>query len=263
MSRRARARARSSADRSAAGSETGPAGSEAARRRRKRTGPAAIPGETGRPRADGSPASCRAAVEAAGPAAAPAGSASASASPNPASASARTAPSARAADAPVALTRSSWPFRAPSTATPFRLRALTGPRPAVTFATRRSASGYRPASWTSRIAGRAWSPSRFFTVRRSWRRSPAARLVCPGRGRLGAAAPSWVRLGSSAPRASAAACSSELRQARLGRGRTAPSTSGAAQEDAAPRPGGSRSRAVSALSTAPPRSISTSTPSSE
>ena len=78
-------------------------------------------------------------------------------SPKPSSASRRTASRASAACRPVAQTRSSWPRRNPSVATALRLRALTGPRPAVTLLTVTSASN--PAAVrTSRAAGRACRP---------------------------------------------------------------------------------------------------------
>ena len=56
------------------------------------------------------------------------------------------------------VTTSSSPRRAPSVATPFRLRALTGPRPLVASATLTPASK-PPAVRTRSAAGRAWRPS--------------------------------------------------------------------------------------------------------
>ena len=86
-------------------------------------------------------------------------------SPNESSASRRIASSACDACGPCAVTTSSSPSPTPSVATPVRLRALTGPRPSVPFATVTTAS-YSAAVRTSSAAGRAWMPSGVRTVSR-------------------------------------------------------------------------------------------------
>src|SRR5437667_6296625 len=151
----------------------------------------------------------------------------------------------------------------PSVARPLRLRPLAGPRPLVRFMTWTLAS--KPAAvWTKRAAGRACSPRGFRMSRRSVRPSSRGAEVPAGPGAAGSPAPSWAVFPCSPPRASFATPASGSPSLAATAAATAPSTSGASQRSTDSRCSGVRkSSAVSALRTALPRSISTSTPSPE
>ena len=204
-------------------------------------------------------------------------------SPKFSSARRRTASRAAAACGPRARTRISSPQRTPRVATAFRLRALTGPRPAVTSATVTSASN--PAAVrTNSAAGRAWRPSRFATTRRRVGPSAAGavRKACAGAPStssplcigapvaagagcaVSACCSRWAALAASPPRASSATFSREPPSRAATAAATAPSTNGASvSRMRSRRSRETRSRAISADSTALPRSMSTRTPSSD
>src|SRR4051794_20380173 len=265
MSARAASRAASSARRSSAGSAAGASESVGSGARSRWAGPTATPGATGRPRS-ASPAagaSVGAAARGSGAAAVPdelaAGSSS---SPKLSSASALIAASARAASGPLARTTISWPCLTPRVASAVSERALAGPRPVVALDTSTVASADAAAP-TNRAAGRACSPSRLPTTTRS--SSPSAAAAAGAGAAPSSPAPppsSSSTFARSAPRASAATSSRPRPPRAAAAAATAPSTSGAAASTTRVSPG-PISTAISALISALPRSMSTSTPASE
>jgi len=200
-----------------------------------------------------------------GPAAGAAGEATAGSSgPSPKLSPARARRAARAgpAWAPQASTTMVWPWQRPSMAMALMLFASTGPRPLERLRTTMWAAGNRPAVCTNRAAGRACSPSRLATTRRAVRTEGSmAGPAGPAGSRSGL---SWAVLPASAPRASSSTSSRPPPSRARTAADTAPSTRGAAHRATLARSSGaSRSRAISALSTALPRSIRTTTPSPE
>jgi hypothetical protein len=132
--------------------------------------------------------------------------------------------------------------------------------------TRTSASN-RPAVWTNRAAGLAWSPSGFSTESRTLACGPAASPASGAETESagdGAGVPRCAALGPSPPRASSATSGSDFPSLAATAAATAPSTNGASHSRIRSRRSvGSMSRAISAERTALPRSIRTSTPSSD
>ncbi len=179
-------------------------------------------------------------------------------SPKFSSARAFSAASASAASGPSAVTTISSPCRTPSVATWLMLLALAMRAPLLT----RTSVSNCPAVVTKRAAGRAWSPSRL----------PTSRVIDSpplGGGSAGGAAgasgspPSCSRLTASALSASASTCSTGAPTMACTAAAMAPSTSGAwLRKTRARCSSGKKSSAVSALSSALPKSISTTTPSS-
>ena len=166
---------------------------------------------------------------------------------------------ASCARGPAADTVRVSPNRAPSATRFVRLRALTaGPPPA--FATRTSASKLRAVS-TKRAAGRAWSPIALRTASSAVTSASAPALSSPDEAFPSSAI--WLVFIASAPRASAATSSSDAPPPAAAAAATAPSTSGAALSRTGPGAPSSISTANSALISALPRSINTSTPSGD
>ena len=143
-----------------------------------RAGPIAMPAEAATPcsRAPEAGATPPAGAAGAGARSSPVAAGSSAASPKFSAASARSASSASAAWSPRACTTISSPWRALRTASPVRLRPSAGPVERVALRTSTRASKSETAA-TKRAAGRAWSPSRGSTRRRS---SSASRVVRDG-----------------------------------------------------------------------------------
>jgi hypothetical protein len=153
-----------------------------------------------------------------------------------------------------------WPCRAASVATRLRLDAGTGPAPVVRLRSRTCASRPR-ISATRRAAGRACIPWRFETVNVA---TISASSPTGGAPREVSCGPlKCAALPIRAPCASVATSLRPAPPAAATAATTSPSTSGAADRMTRSRTSGSsrRSRASSALRTALPRSISTTTPS--
>ena len=160
---------------------------------------------------------------------------------------------------PEARTSTSWPCRAASVATRLRLPAGTGPAPVVRLRSWTDASRPR-TSLTSRAAGRACSPCGFSTVKTpttSSRRPTRVRVRRRARPARTGARPCPC----SAPRASAAT-SARLAPPAAATAATKALDDRRRRERHPVADGGSSSRssASSALSTALPRSIRTTTP---
>src|SRR4029450_7156760 len=142
---------------------------------------------------------------------------------------------------------------------------LTGPRPAETFVTRTSASNAL-AVCTSLAAGRAWSPCGRSTS--SVTRTSGQSGVATGASSIDSSGGTWeprcAALPASPPRASRSTSSRGRPSFAATAAATAPSTNGASDRTTrARRSGSSRSSPISAERTALPRSITTSTPSSD
>ena len=183
----------------------------------------------------------------------------ASASSKRLAARARRCSTASCACGPEARISTSWPCSAPRVATRLRLPAGTGPEPVVRLVSETEASR-PPTSLTSRAAGRACRPCWLVTAKRPTTSSPRG-SGC-----------SWAAISSGPDRCAAlpisAARASAATSARLAPPEAAtaatmsPSTIGAEESTTRSRAVGSssRSRASSALRTALPRSIRTTTP---
>ena len=247
-----------SAFHSASGSPDEPVGISGSTGWKWRAGPETIPGAPGRP-VTAFPASCAGSADRTGMGGA--GRAASSSKSRPARSA--SASSAAAAWGPCAETRISCPWRMPRVASPLRLRPLAGPRPLVRFMTWTFAS--KPAAvWTKRAAGRACRPSGLRTSSRSVSPSSSGGAVPAGPSASGPPAPSCAVFPCSPPRASFATSASGSPSRAATAAATAPSTSGASHRSTDSRCSGVRkSSAVSALRTALPRSISTSTPPPE
>ncbi len=253
---------------SAAGSATACWGMTGPWAWRWRAGPWASPGAAHRPArlAPGVPSGRRSGT--APPAAAAgtprAGPSSSGPSPNRSWARARMASRAGPAWAPRASTAMVCPRDRPSMAMALMLVAGAGPRPAVRLRTWINVSGKPAAVRTSRAAGRACRPRRLATTSSSTWAGPGGGVRAAAGGSPEGWHPAWrcAALAASAPPASASTRARSAPRRACTAAATAPSTRGAPHSATRLRRSpGSKSRAISALSTALPMSMSTTTPS--